>query len=130
MFQKPLREGDFFRSSFEGGLLPRMVCVNQLVSFTIVRAEGIPFRLCRRPGSCLNRQNPQVYHAEEVERQRVPQGHRFDLHQPADAKLPQVSIAAVGVRKLRDRRPQAVELLVFQFRHACAKVRVLVRITF
>jgi hypothetical protein len=28
-----------------------MVCVNQLVSFMIVRTEGIPFRLRRRPGS-------------------------------------------------------------------------------
>lgn len=49
-----------------------MVCVNQLVSFMIVRMEGIPFRLHRRSGSRLNRQNPQVYHAEKVERQCVP----------------------------------------------------------
>ena len=48
-----------------------MVWVNQLVSFTIVRAEGIAFRLCRRPGGCLNRQNPQIDHAEEVERLAV-----------------------------------------------------------
>jgi hypothetical protein len=39
-----------------------MFRVHQLVSFTIVRVEGIPFRLNRRPGSCLNRQGPQVYH--------------------------------------------------------------------
>lgn len=50
-------------SSLEGGLTRRTFRVNQPVSFTMVRAEGIAFRLNRRPGGSLNYQGPQVYHA-------------------------------------------------------------------
>src|SRR5205085_4341817 len=77
----------------------------------------------------LGCENFQVDQAKEVESQRMPQGDRFGLHQSTHAKLSQVSVATVGVGKLRDRGTELIQLLVFRFSHPSAEGNVLLTVT-
>ena len=89
---------------------------------------GSRVRLAALLKGCLGLQNPQAYQAGKVKGQHMPQRDRLNLHQTTYAKLSQVAVATVGVRKLGDRRSLLVPFLIGRLRHPHAEDGVLVRV--